>query len=86
MELLCGFLRYLTLIILLQQRAIVPKRIHTSKEDVLVTAADDLLCITFRRSKFHLFVDIMDVELDWSSSYVTERMLPEQEGELLKSP
>lgn len=62
---------------------ILPKNIRSSKEDILITVLDNVLCVSFRRSKFHLFLDIQDAGSECCS--VVEKYSTENEEARLQS-
>ena len=61
----------------------VPKRIRSPEEDILVTTLDDVLCITCRKSKLHIFLDIQDIELG-QCSQVVESFTTDKEHKYLQ--
>lgn len=61
---------------------ILPKRIRSSKEDVLIVTLDDVLCVSFRRSSIHLFLDIRDVGSE--SCFVVETYATKEEETFLQ--
>lgn len=48
----------------------LPKETRPPEEDILVTALDNVLCITCRKSKLHIFLDIQDIEIGHCSQIV----------------
>jgi len=67
---------------ILQQQVVFPRSIVSSEEDILVTTLDNVLCISFRQSKLHLFLDILDVDL--GCNFVVEKFATEEENEHLQ--
>ena len=53
-----------------QQLVVLPRGITLAEEDILITTLDDVLCITCKGSKLHIFLDIQDIDLGYCSQVV----------------